>query len=634
MAVENPNLQPAQVANFRRPETGDPRAIARAVGQVADIAIEGLKDYNENKLVGELEQERQRFLDQPLDLTTEEDVFSGFTGEDPPTDKDLQLFADRLTRLTRARKSGQISETELKIRQEQILREHMARKPWMADELLQAASRSQGYNPIGSAVEAVIAAQESEARAQKDFWDKINSQIIGLGIDSTLLYRNPVEFYRQGTQAIAAAQELQTLRNAVETGDLKDKLVEPQIQEAFVSTMEKGFLATLNSRVIGFVNQVNSVPYSVYSTTPELQNQFDKQKTAIAYDYRTGGPQWQAMRAEAKRLVPTMTDRQFNQVYETTVKPYFEMMADARTPEEARAQVNFYADADYRALLQNNPTLAVNLGLVKALDGLKDTPEALLLGRNLSNQLTQDLGRIWGNQGAYTNDAGEVLPVPGNRPGQQQDLEGDGVKAEAARIQQMAAATRLLDDVTDSNPRDLRGSSQQGLAALSSIAETMTWNRENNVNRPSRAFRNQFLGTLSSEKVSKALASVPATYAQVVQRTVLYEVDELTTDIAYSARMAFTEQGGRLAWKNAEWLDVEVTNAGARIKVKKDAPELVKRQLGLVADAFNNQYGADLRAAYGAARNLQSFSGSYAVEDEVINNTFRYRILMGLGLVQ
>ena len=637
MAIQNPTITTPDVANFRRPETGDPRALARGVGQIADVVVEGIKDWNENKLVDELEAERQQFLNQQVDVSATmaeaEDAFTGFTGENPPTDKDLQNFADKMMRLTRAQKSGQISEAELKIRQEAILREHMARKPWMADELLQAASRSQGYNPIGSAVEAVIASQETEAKATRALWDKINNQMIQAGTPAYLLASNPVEFYRQGAALIGSAQKLQLLRDAAETGELEDKIMDKAVKDAFEETMSEGFLGTLNARVVNYIDKVNSVSVEMYANNPETQAMLDREKLAIASSYRTGGDNWKKMYAKARELVPSMTVSDFNRVYDTTVKPYFDMMADARTPEESRAHVNFYADPEYRAMILRNPQLGLNLAIVKALEGTKDTPEALALNRDVVNNITLDLGRVWSNQGGYISSSGESLPHPGTRPGRDQDIAGNGQVGEGSRGFVLNAATGLLDDVLDPKPRDLKGSSQQALANLSDLAQTTTWLRGEGVNRPSNAYIDRYLTTIASPGVKKALESVEPSYAMRASSHIRRELEEMTQDMAYNARMEMPKLGSDFSWRNAEYLDVWVDSSGPRLVVKNDAPPLVKRQADLLVAAFNRNYGQKFGRALAAFVNISEGDKAYNLNSDVIYASVRASMMKGLGLL-
>lgn len=131
---------------------------------------------------------------------------------DDPDNAVIRPVLESIARLKRANQQGAINVDELKIRQENILRDAIARHPLYAAQFIQGAGQQLGYNPIGSTVDA-IGASRSRLSAPKTKADEIEEyyerQGDLLNVDRTLKFSNPAAWYAQVQREIAFNQRLQ-----------------------------------------------------------------------------------------------------------------------------------------------------------------------------------------------------------------------------------------------------------------------------------------------------------------------------------------------------------------------------------------------------------------------------------------
>ena len=74
---------------------------------------------------------------------------------DDPDNAVIRPVLESIARLKLANEQGTINVDELKIRQENILRQAIARHPAFAAQFIQGAGQQLGYNPIGSTIDAL-----------------------------------------------------------------------------------------------------------------------------------------------------------------------------------------------------------------------------------------------------------------------------------------------------------------------------------------------------------------------------------------------------------------------------------------------------------------------------------------------
>ncbi len=117
---------------------------------------------------------------------------------DDPDNAVIRPVLESIAQLKRANEQGSINVDELKIRQENILREAIARHPLYAAQFIQGAGQQLGYNPIGSTVDAIgnsrsrMAAPKTKADEIEEYYEKQGDL---LNVDRTLKFSNPAAWY-------------------------------------------------------------------------------------------------------------------------------------------------------------------------------------------------------------------------------------------------------------------------------------------------------------------------------------------------------------------------------------------------------------------------------------------------------
>lgn len=179
---------------FRAPAPGTAGPVAESLGKMAEVAV-GMRQQQLNtqlseellaeqeQTLNELEQSSQELEDQPQ--------------RSPQDFKTLQEFEEQMNDLQAAAGQGRSgSITQLKIRQERILREYMSQYPQLRAQFNQAATGVLGYSPLGAEIRAAEAAATrgggSGMGAITSFYMQRANE---LGVDTTLFLTNPELFW-------------------------------------------------------------------------------------------------------------------------------------------------------------------------------------------------------------------------------------------------------------------------------------------------------------------------------------------------------------------------------------------------------------------------------------------------------
>ena len=579
MAIENPILGTQQISDMRRPDVGDPGAPYRALGKAAktaiDVAGEAYTAKKTGELVDALEQEREEFVASNQTTPESEDVFADQL--DTPDSQDIANFAAKNLKLSRAMKAGAISETELKIRQEKILREAMNARPWLADDFVRAASRTQGYNPIGSEVAAIAAAQESATAQQNKFFNEMVTQYRSLGVDMQLLFKDPARFFAQGSAAANAAFELQQATTQLDMMKTTSQLTVEEGEQFFQdeilnSKAPNALMATLPTRVYDVMSAMENLDPDVAATNPQAWANLMDRKNAIVRDFSVGGPQYLEMRREMRRHLPSMRTEDFDTMYNKYVGGFISMLDKARTGADMRAAADYYLDREWRALLIANPELNNDLHLAKAVEGLKQTAASLNLSNQLTNRISSTLAGVWRNDGVHVTPKGVRFNGDG-RLGYEEDVKGNATTAEKVRETGIRAAGVLLQNGADpKNPPQMRQqSTTAGVASLFEVTSTLHRLRQEGISRPSRQQREDVLRMFATQTWADAVAGLPDAVnvngqpqdlRRATQERAYADVSELTIDLGLDlkSRLLRNQSANLEAMPN-----VELVYQGGRI---------------------------------------------------------------------
>lgn len=212
----NPNIAQQQpgTAFVSAPETTVGAEYAKGLTQIGQTLIQQRQQAISTELQEELMQAQREALGEAERMARP----TGSSQElGPGQAKTLQDFQRQMDSLEAASQQGTRSMTNLKIRQERILREYMARYPMLTDQFNAAATGVLGYSPLGAEVraadEAVRAAGRSGMGAVTSFYLQ---RAEDLKIDTTLYLTDPERFWGE-------LQERSARRGAIEKMALENQ---------------------------------------------------------------------------------------------------------------------------------------------------------------------------------------------------------------------------------------------------------------------------------------------------------------------------------------------------------------------------------------------------------------------------
>ena len=208
----NPNIRREQSVRFTAPASNtETEAIVAGIGGVAEAAIGFRQEQLASQLETDLMQAQEEALAAMQADMTQEGTDMGGRSLSAGEEMSLQEFAQKMSDLQSAANQGTSSITNLKIRQEKILRDYMSRYPMLTPKFQQAANGVLGYSPIGAQLRAAEAAQSAASGASMPpILNLLINQAVQAGVDATLYVRNPVEFWAQAQHKLSLRQQVTT----------------------------------------------------------------------------------------------------------------------------------------------------------------------------------------------------------------------------------------------------------------------------------------------------------------------------------------------------------------------------------------------------------------------------------------
>lgn len=553
MAIENPLLGTQQISDMRRPDVGDPGAPARALGKAAKTAFEtGAEAYGAYKtgeLLRDLEAEREAYVNQ-----TNEDIFES---ETPDLDeKDISEFAAKYLKLDKAYHGGSITNSELKIRQERILREAMTARPWLADRFVQATTRSQGYNPIGAEVAAMAASEEESAANRSKLFNQIVTQYIGLGVDAQILWKDPQRFFEMGAAAAMDAFNLQQKEQTLKMLETESGLAEPAAVEAFRQgflnkDVPLGFMSALPSQVTRLRQAFESVSLDSVSANPYAIQDLENQKIALQTAWSVSSDNYWKAYERIKETAPGIQEKDFKVMWERYVGGFFQMMGDTRSAAEMRTATDWYLDAQWRQIITDNPTLGINIQIAKVVGDLKTTTATENLSSQVANYVSRQMSTVWQNNGLDPLPDG---PSPRSIDNYAEilDLQGKGKEADKLRQDLVRSINTQTTDAADDTLSGNRRVSAAGLVFnnLFTATDTIAALRTKGLSLPSRQLLNETMGVFRNPAYGKTIEFVLANNVVGADRTyskLKNAVYDLTSEVGLDIRTRVISQKSVLA---------------------------------------------------------------------------------------
>lgn len=194
---ENPTLNPASFDRTYSRETPS-TAASDIFESLGETFVQARKTKIASDVLSDLSEAERDFVSQ--------DVISGDI--DTPEKEAMKGFSSTIARLEAARRQGAVSESQLALRKEKILREHQAKYPRLAAEL-QALANSSGRTS-SSLVDAKRAEFEFEREQAEAALQELDSLAEAVGVDTQLKYEDPSEYYRQVYSARSKLAQLQS----------------------------------------------------------------------------------------------------------------------------------------------------------------------------------------------------------------------------------------------------------------------------------------------------------------------------------------------------------------------------------------------------------------------------------------
>lgn len=191
----NPQLaRPQAQQPFRAPPPSTLGAVVETLGGMAEFAVGVKQEQINTQLQNELLEEQRQTLAGAEQATQ---AAAQAAGRSPQEVKTLQQFQSQMDDLQAASDQGARSITELKIRQERILREYMSRYPKLSAQFNQSATGVLGYSPLGAEVRAAEAAARGGGGGMGAITSFYMQRANELGVDTTLYLTNPEKFWSE-----------------------------------------------------------------------------------------------------------------------------------------------------------------------------------------------------------------------------------------------------------------------------------------------------------------------------------------------------------------------------------------------------------------------------------------------------
>lgn len=174
---------------------------AAAIGQtVASLRVENIT----SNLTSELEAASQEAIAK-MQQEAGNDLFEGLPDADRTV---VQNFTDMNNRLVTASEQAPDRISELKMRQERILRDYMRRYPRLVPQFQQAAHGTLGYSPIGAEIAALQRTQAAQQSELKKIFDQVVDGALKAGVSPERRLTDPSGFFQKGMEFLRAEEQL------------------------------------------------------------------------------------------------------------------------------------------------------------------------------------------------------------------------------------------------------------------------------------------------------------------------------------------------------------------------------------------------------------------------------------------
>lgn len=202
----NPRVSQALAPNVVAHPTGGRTALAQGAVDVSKILVEDHAERITGRMSDELLAASNEFLQETVEGPP--DPFEGL----PAADRSIvDNFVDIQARLVAGAEQAPDRFTELKMRQERIMRDYMRRYPKLTQYFQQAANGQLGYSPIGTEIRQLAAAQNSQNEAMKEMFDAVTAAAERARVPAYLRLTNPNMYFELAIQEMNAEYDVARL---------------------------------------------------------------------------------------------------------------------------------------------------------------------------------------------------------------------------------------------------------------------------------------------------------------------------------------------------------------------------------------------------------------------------------------
>ena len=235
---------------------------AQAIEGLGTLALDFNSKAKQNALQGDLEGIQSEVLSS-----------AGLTEEEQSS---VDNFSSKMAKLTRMSKTG-LSETDYRIRAEAALKEHITAAPALASELRQRAGQVLGFDPTGSKMDSVFAAQEAVSAANEKAFNAKVSQASRMNMSMNDVgsprwereYEDRLANLREAdsikTKSVVDTRDLNVIAGAVSTN--VEVAINTQTQELFgtnFDTLTPAQLAGLSQEErAGFISRLENLKFTL-----------------------------------------------------------------------------------------------------------------------------------------------------------------------------------------------------------------------------------------------------------------------------------------------------------------------------------------------------------------------------------
>jgi hypothetical protein len=188
-------------------------AVARGLAEVAETAIGVRQQQIAGQMSDELWNAHEEFVADHAAAMDEADPLMDLNTGDRTA---VQQFMDIQARLEAAQAQGTAPVTELKMRQERIMREYMRRYPRLVPLFQQAANGVLGYSPIGAEIQHLSAQRQARQSEVEAVYNRIIKAADSAGVNPMLQITHPEQYWNEAIGALSAVE-----RNAKLDRDLR-----------------------------------------------------------------------------------------------------------------------------------------------------------------------------------------------------------------------------------------------------------------------------------------------------------------------------------------------------------------------------------------------------------------------------